>query len=111
MLLMIGKPMLVMAKNRLQNLMAASQFLKQNENYRQKHEILKVLSKSNLQLGDAMEIAQTVINESRKHDIPVSLFLGIMKKKAISTSMLFRRSTPWGSCRFVRLRGTLTPRN
>jgi soluble lytic murein transglycosylase-like protein len=80
--LIIGKPMLVSAKNRLQNLLAAPHFLKQNENYKQKEDILKVLSQSDIQLGDAMEIVQTLIDESKKHDIPVSLFLAIMKKES-----------------------------
>jgi soluble lytic murein transglycosylase-like protein len=78
----IGSPMLVSAKHRLQDLVAASQFLEQHENYWQKKRILKVLSQSDLELGDAMTIARTVIEESKKHDIPVSLFLAIMKKES-----------------------------
>lgn len=78
----IGSPMLVSAKHRLQDLVAASQFLKQHENDLQKKRILKVLSQTDLKLGDAMKIAQTVIEESKKHDIPVSLFLAIMKKES-----------------------------
>jgi len=81
-LLIIGSPILVSAKNRLQTLLAASHSLTQNENYRQKEEILKVLSQSDIQLGDAMEIVQTVIHESKKNNIPVSLLLGIMKKES-----------------------------
>jgi len=80
--LIIGSPLLVSAKNRLQDLMAASDFLKQHENYWQKKRILNVLSQSDLKLGDAMKIAQTVIEESKKHDIPASLFLAIMKKES-----------------------------
>jgi len=81
-LLLIGRPVLVSAKNRLQHLLAASHFLKENEHYQQREEIFKVLSQSDIQLGDAMEIAQTVIYESRKYNIPVSLFLAIMKKES-----------------------------
>ena len=78
----IGSPMLVSAKNRLQDLVEASQFLKEHGNYWQKKRILNVLSQSDLKLGDAMKIARTVIEESKKHDIPVSLFLAIMKKES-----------------------------
>jgi hypothetical protein len=78
----IGSPMLVSAKNRLQDLIAASHFLKEHENYGQKKQILAVLSQSDIKLGDAMKIARTVIAESKKHDIPVSLFLAIMKKES-----------------------------
>lgn len=78
----IGSPMLVSAKNRLQDLVEASQFLKEHGNYGQKKRILNVLSQSDLKLGDAMKIARTVIAESKKHDIPVSLFLAIMKKES-----------------------------
>jgi soluble lytic murein transglycosylase-like protein len=78
----IGSPVLVSAKNRLQDLFAASDFLKEHENYWQKKRILKVLSQSDIKLGDAMKIARTVIEESKKHDIPVSLFLAIMKKES-----------------------------
>jgi soluble lytic murein transglycosylase-like protein len=81
-LLIIGKPVLVSAKNRLQNLLATPHFLKQNENYKQKEDILKVLSQSDIQLGDAMDIVHTLIGESKKYDIPVSLFLAIMKKES-----------------------------
>jgi soluble lytic murein transglycosylase-like protein len=78
----IGSPMLVSATHRLQGMLAASQFLKQYENYWQKKRILKVLSQSDLKRGDAITIARTVIEESKKHDIPVSLFLAIMKKES-----------------------------
>ena len=78
----IGSPMLVSAKNRLQDLVEASQFLKEHGNYSQKKRILNVLSQSDLKLGDAMKIARTVIEESKKHDIPVALFLAIMKKES-----------------------------
>lgn len=78
----IGSPMLVSAKNRLQDLVEASQFLKEHGNYWQKKRILNVLSQSDLKLGDAMKIARTVIEESKKHDIPVALFLAIMKKES-----------------------------
>jgi soluble lytic murein transglycosylase-like protein len=78
----IGSPMMISARHLLQDLVAASDFLKQHENYWQKKRILKVLSQSDLKLGDAMTIARTVIEESKKHDIPVSLFLAIMKKES-----------------------------
>lgn len=81
-LLIIGGPMLISTKHRLQNLLVASNFLKQNENYLKKEEILKVLCQSDIQLGDAMEITQAVIDQSKKYDIPVSLFLAIMKKES-----------------------------
>lgn len=80
--LIIGSPILVSAKNRLQDLVAASDFLKQHENYLQKKRILKILSQTDLEHGDAMTIAQTVMEESKKHDIPASLFLAIMKKES-----------------------------
>jgi soluble lytic murein transglycosylase-like protein len=81
-LLIIGRPMLISTKHRLQNLLVASNFLKQNENYQQKEEILKVLRQSDIQLGVAMEITQAVIDQSKKYGIPVSLFLAIMKKES-----------------------------
>jgi soluble lytic murein transglycosylase-like protein len=80
--LIIGSPMLVSVKHRLQDLVAASEFLKEHENYWQKKRILKVLSQVDLKRGDAMTIATTVIKESKRHDIPVSLFLAIMKKES-----------------------------
>jgi soluble lytic murein transglycosylase-like protein len=80
--LIIGSPMLVSVKHRLQDLVAASEFLKEYENYWQKKRILKVLSQVDLKRGDAMTIATTVIKESKRHDIPVSLFLAIMKKES-----------------------------
>jgi soluble lytic murein transglycosylase-like protein len=80
--LIIGSPMLVSAKNRLQDLVAASEFLKEHGNYWQKKRIMKVLSQTDLKRGDAMTIATTVIKESKRHDIPVSLFLAIMKKES-----------------------------
>lgn len=80
--LIIGSPMLVSARHRLQVLAAASEFLKEYENYWQKKRILKVLSQTDLKRGDAQTIARTVIEESKKHDIPVSLFLAIMKKES-----------------------------
>ena len=78
----IGSPMLFSAKHRLQGLVAASQFLKQYENYWQKKRILKILSQNDLKREDAQTIALTVIEESKKHNIPVSLFLAIMKKES-----------------------------
>ncbi|MDD5170441.1 MAG: transglycosylase SLT domain-containing protein, partial [Syntrophales bacterium] len=81
-LLIISKPILMSTKHQLQNLLVASNFLKQNENYQQKEEILKVLRQSDIQLGDAIEITQAVIDQSKKYGIPVSLFLAIMKKES-----------------------------
>jgi soluble lytic murein transglycosylase-like protein len=81
-LLIIGNPLLISAKQCLQNLVATSDFLKQYENYWQKKRILRVLSQSDLKQGDAMTIARTVIEESEEHDIPASLFLAIMKKES-----------------------------
>jgi len=78
----IGTPMLVSARYRLHDLVAASEFLKENEHYWQKKRILNVLSQTDLKLGDAMAIARSVIEESKRHDIPVSLFLAIMKKES-----------------------------
>ncbi|MFH1081159.1 MAG: lytic transglycosylase domain-containing protein [Pseudomonadota bacterium] len=80
--LIIGSPMIVSAKNRLQDLVAVSEFLIQHENYLQKKRILKILSQSDLKLGDAKKIAQTVVEESKKYDIPASLILAIMKKES-----------------------------
>ena len=80
--LIIGSPMLVSAKHRLQDLVSASEFLNELDHYWQKKRILKVLSQTELKRGDAMTIARTVIEESKKHDIPVSLFLAIMKKES-----------------------------
>jgi soluble lytic murein transglycosylase-like protein len=81
-LMIIGAPALISTKHGLQNLLSASNFLKQNENYQQKEEILKVLRQSDIQLGDAMKISQAVIDQSKKYGIPVSLFLAIMKKES-----------------------------
>jgi soluble lytic murein transglycosylase-like protein len=78
----IGRPMLVSAVHRLQYLAAATDFLKQYENYWQKKRILKILNQGDLERVDSMTIARTVIEESKKHDIPVSLFLAIMKKES-----------------------------
>jgi soluble lytic murein transglycosylase-like protein len=80
--LIIGNPSLVSIKNRLLDLAAASDFVIPYENYWQKKRILKVLSQTDLKPGDAITIAQTVIEESKKHDIPASLFLAIMKKES-----------------------------
>lgn len=81
-LLFIGSPMIISAKHRLQDLTSASDFLKQHENYWQKKRILKVLGQADLTQGHAKTIARAVIEESGKHDIPVSLFLAIMKKES-----------------------------
>jgi soluble lytic murein transglycosylase-like protein len=78
----IGRPMLVSARYLMHDLVAASQYLKEHENYWQKKRILKILSQSDLERKDAVTIARTVIQESKKHDIPVSLFLAIMKKES-----------------------------
>jgi len=81
-LLILSSPVLISAKNRLQSLLAASHILNENKHYQQREEIYRVLSQSDIQLGDAMEITQAVMNESRKSNIPVSLFLAIMKKES-----------------------------
>lgn len=81
-LLVTGTPMLVNAKHRLQEWVSVSAFMLQPGNYLQKKRILKVLSQTDLTQGHARIIARTVIEESRKHDIPASLFLAIMKKES-----------------------------
>ncbi|MBN1382702.1 MAG: transglycosylase SLT domain-containing protein [Deltaproteobacteria bacterium] len=85
----IGTPMLVSARNWLQdrdqnreNVERVSELVKKNENYLLEKSILQVLSQSNLKLKHAMAITTTVIGESKKHDIPVSLLLAIMKKES-----------------------------
>jgi len=51
--------------------------------YKAKEDIYKILlSNSDIVLGDAMEIAQTVIDQSNKTQIPVALFLAMMKKES-----------------------------
>jgi len=80
--LFIGSPMILSAKHRLQDLTVVSDFLNLHENYWQKKRILNVLNQTDLTQGHARTIARTVIEESVKHDIPVSLFLAIMKKES-----------------------------
>ncbi|MBA4397486.1 MAG: hypothetical protein C0394_08910 [Syntrophus sp. (in: bacteria)] len=80
--LIVGSHMPVSIKNRLHDLAAACDFVMQYENYRQKKRILNVLGQTDLKREDAVTIAQTVIKESIKHDIPPSLFLAIMKKES-----------------------------
>lgn len=69
-------------KNNLQGLIAAPGLLEQYENYKAKEEIYKVLRNSGIELGDAMEVAAAVIEQSEKTNIPVAIFLAIMKKES-----------------------------
>lgn len=80
--LIFGNPLMVSAKNRLKDYVASSEFLQYFEDELQKKRILKILCQSDLELKDAREIAETVVEESRKYDIPASLFLAIMKKES-----------------------------
>jgi soluble lytic murein transglycosylase-like protein len=80
--MLIGTPTLFSAKHLIPDLTAASDFIKQYENYWQKKRILKILNQSDLEMADSLTIARTLIEESKKHDIPVSLFLAIMKKES-----------------------------
>ena len=50
--------------------------------YKMKEDIYKILRSSGMELGDAMEIAQTVIDQSKKTGIPVAMFLALMKKES-----------------------------
>ncbi len=50
--------------------------------YKAKEEIYKILRNRNLELDSAMEIAQAVINQSKKTNIPITLFLALMQKES-----------------------------
>jgi len=69
-------------KINLQGIIAAPGLLEQYEHYRTKEEIYKVLSNSGIELGDAMAVANAVIEQSGKTNIPVTIFLAIMKKES-----------------------------
>ena len=69
-------------KNNLQGIISAPGLLVQYENYKAKEEIYKVLRNSGIELGDAMEVAAAVIEQSEKTSIPVAVFLAIMKKES-----------------------------
>lgn len=56
--------------------------LEQYGHYKTKEEIYKVLRNSGIELGDAMEVAKAVIEQSEKTNIPVTIFLAIMKKES-----------------------------
>jgi len=50
--------------------------------YKAKEEIYKILRNRNLELDSAMEIAQAVIIQSKKTNIPITLFLALMQKES-----------------------------
>lgn len=50
--------------------------------YKMKEDIYNVLRSSGIELSDAMEVAQTVIDQSKKTSIPVTMFLALMKKES-----------------------------
>jgi soluble lytic murein transglycosylase-like protein len=68
-------------RNRL-NEMINPQLQEQYAEFKAKEEIYKVLRNRNLELDSAMEIAQAVINQSKKTNIPVTLFLALMQKES-----------------------------
>jgi len=74
----IGFPILVSAKNWVQDSIACGLL----KDHLLKKRILEVLNQTDLKLGDARTIAGILIKESRKHDIPISIFLAIMKKES-----------------------------
>jgi soluble lytic murein transglycosylase-like protein len=80
--LVIGPPLAVFAKDRLQDLWTVRELCKYLENHRKKNRILKVLRQNDLEIKDARQIAQAVVQESNKYDIPASIFLAIMKKES-----------------------------
>lgn len=69
-------------KEHLQGIITTPGLLVQYENYKAKEEIYKVLRNSGIELGDAMEVAAAVIDQSEKTNIPVAVFLAIMKKES-----------------------------
>jgi soluble lytic murein transglycosylase-like protein len=69
-------------KVNLQEVMAAPGVLEQYVHYKTKEEIYNVLRNSGIELGDAMEVATAVIEQSGKTNIPVTIFLAIMKKES-----------------------------
>ena len=69
-------------KINLQGMIAVPGLQEQYEHYKTKEEIYKVLRNSGIELGDAMEVAKAVIEQSEKTNIPVTIFLAIMKKES-----------------------------
>ncbi|MFA5182116.1 MAG: transglycosylase SLT domain-containing protein [Syntrophales bacterium] len=69
-------------KINLQGMIAMTGRLEQYGHYKTKEEIYKVLRNSGIELGDAMEVAEAVIEQSGKTNIPVTIFLAIMKKES-----------------------------
>ena len=69
-------------KINLQGMMAVPGLMGQFEHYKAKEEIYNVLRDSGIELGDAMEVAKAVIEQSEKTQIPVTIFLAIMKKES-----------------------------
>ncbi len=69
-------------KINLQGMMAVPGLMGQFEYYKAKEEIYNVLRDSGIELGDAMEVAKAVIEQSEKTQIPVTIFLAIMKKES-----------------------------
>lgn len=68
-------------RSRLQE-MINPQMQEQYAEFKAKEEIYKILRNRNLELDSAMEIAQAVINQSKKTNIPVTLFLALMQKES-----------------------------
>jgi len=64
------------------NEMIDPQLQEQYAEFKAKEEIYKILRNRNLELDSAMEIAQAVINQSKKTNIPVTLFLALMQKES-----------------------------
>ena len=81
-LFIITRPILVSATHQLRHAVEAIPVLPQSEQAKQRQEILRALSQGGVALDDAMTIARTVIEESQRYDIPVSLMLAIMKKES-----------------------------
>lgn len=81
-LFIITRPLLVSATHQLRHTVTSIQIIPQSEEARQRQEILRALSQNSVPLDDAVTIAQTVIEESKRYDIPVSLMMAIMKKES-----------------------------
>ena len=81
-LFFITRPLLVTATHQLRHTVATVQILPQSDEARQRQEVLRALSQSGVALDDAVTIARTVIEESRRYNIPVSLMMAIMKKES-----------------------------
>lgn len=76
------RPAVADVKINLQGVIAVPGIMEQYEHYKAKEEIYKVLRNSGIELGDAMEVAKAVIEQSEKTNIPVAIFLAIMKKES-----------------------------